>query len=331
MRFRGSAATLWCSVLAAVWLQGCAEGFVIPEEPDSGGIPIGEVAYVVQYEWEDVPAFHDLALVSGVLFAIQGDGQISAWFSDSAEGRENTSRTLPFPVVHAAQAYEQPVHLCAGPSNTLWVAFEEPPSLLQFTLSVSPPEPTGLLVRLAAQAVIGGITADLDSGYVYVADAVANTVSKFEPNDVGGQLLIDVATEGNGDGFVREPHGIFWFDDQLLVADTGKSWLQLLDADVPQAGRGQISGPEQDPLQLRDPVDVWVDAAGYFYVTDTSNNRVLQVEEDGQVREEVTQLDPLSAIAPISVVANRTQVWVPNAAENRLTVYQINTANEGAP
>ena len=144
-------------------------------------------------------------------------------------------------------------------------------------------------------------------------------------------VVLERFTQGNGDGFVREPRGIFWVNDQLLVADTGKSWLQLIDADVPGEGPGQLTGPTEAPLQLRNPLDVWVDAAGYFYVADAANNRILQVDEDGEVRENVTELDALAAVGPVSVVANRTQVWVPNAAENRLTVYQINTANEGAP
>lgn len=331
MRFRNVVSSLFQTVLVVLLWQGCSETFVIPDEPDHPGIPIGEVAYVVQYEWEDVPAFQDLALVGGILFAIQGDSLVSAWLSDAAEGRENGRFKLPFPIVYNGQAFSSPVHLCAGPGNTLWVAYKDPPALLQFDLSSSPPAPSGLLVRLRSDSDIGGITADLDSGFVYVADATANTITKYVADDLGGVALVVVASPGTGDGTVQEPRGIFWFADQLLVADTGKNWLQLLDADTPLMGPGQITGPDDKPLLLRDPRDVWVDAAGYFYVADTSNNRILQVTEEGIVREEVTQLDPVSALSPISVVANRTQVWVPNAAENRLTVYQINTASEDLP
>jgi len=331
MRCRSGREVLLGGIAAAALLQGCAEPFVIPDEPDSGDLPVGEVAYVVQYEWEDVPAFQDLALVSGILFAIQGDSLVSAWLSDSATGRENSRFSLPYPMQLGGTEYHQPVHLCGGPNNTLWVAFQQPPQVVQFSLASSPPTTTGNRVRLPATAVIGGLTADLDSGFVYVADALANRIGKYAADDTGGRLVVNVATEGNGDGFVREPHGIFWFDDQLLVADTGKSWLQLLDADTPQAGMGQISGPESDPLQLRNPLDVWVDAAGYYYVADTGNDRVVQIDEDGTVREIVTGLDPLATLAPRSMVANTTQVWVPNATDHRLTVYQINTASEGLP
>lgn len=331
MRVRSGREERWCALALAIVVTGCAESFVIPDEPDTGDVPVGEVAYVVQYEWENVPAFTDLALVNGILFAIQGDTLVSAWLSDTAEGRENSGFSLVYPVELNGRTYARPVQLCAGSGNTLWVAYQEPPAVLQFTLSASPPTPTGQYVRLAAASDIGGVAADLDSGFVYVADAAANTIGKFEASDSGGRRIVFVATEGNGDGFVREPHGIFWFDDQLLVADTGKSWLQLIDADVPQGGPGQISGPETNPLQLHSPLDVWVDAAGVYYVADTAKDRVLQVDDEGVVLEDVTLLDPLSALAPRSVVANRTQVWVPNAAEHRLTVYQINTASEGLP
>jgi sugar lactone lactonase YvrE len=331
MRLRNTVCSFLQAVLVTFLWQACSENFVIPDEPENPGIPIGEIAYVVQYEWVDVPAFQDLALIGGILFAIQGDSLVSAWLSDAAEGRQNDRFNLPFPVVHDGKAYSSPVHLCAGPANTIWVAYQDPPTVLQFDLGSSPPAPSGLLVRLRSDSDIGGITADLDSGFVYVADATANAITKYSADDAGGVAIRIIAEPGNGDGFVREPRGIFWFDDKLLVADTGKSWLQLLDADTPLLGQGQITGPEDDPLQLRDARDVWVDAAGYYYVADTANNRILQINEEGIVREEVTELDPVSALSPISVVANRTQVWVPNADEHRLTIYQINTAGEDLP
>ena len=76
-------------------------------------------------------------------------------------------------------------------------------------------------------------------------------------------------------------------------------------------------------------VDVWVDRAGLFYVAE--NGRVTQITTLGEIKEVVTETDPESALSPRTLVANTTQVWVPDDDRRRLTVYQINTAAEDLP
>ena len=306
-------------------LLGCSERIDLPPEPQAEGGPTGEIAYVVQYRWGDVPRFGDMVLTSGILYVIEDSTRVNAYLSNKATPVTNTF-SFPEPIVVDGTTLEWPVQLAAGAAKTLWVAFEAPDlRLVQFRIT-SPPEATGLWVRDRTSRRFGGIAADADSGFVYIADADHNTIVKYEPSTTGGRRVAVLASEGNGDHFVREPLGLYCFGDSLLVADSGKSWLQVLSADEPFAGRGQVQGPAGEPLVLHTPVDVWVDADGRYYVAE--QGRVLQIRPEGTIKEVVTDHDELAAVLPIAVVANTTQVWVADPLERRCTIYQINTVSE---
>ena len=306
-------------------LCGCSERLPLPPEPPTEGGPTGEIAYVVQYRWNDVPQFGDMVLTSGILYVIEDSTRVRAYYSNKATPATNTF-SFPDPIVVGGTTLGRPVQLAAGPAKTLWIAFQKPDlRLVQFHIE-SPPQPTGLWVRDPASRRFGGIAADADSGFVYVADPLSNTIVKYAPSTTGGRRVAVLATEGNGDHFVREPLGLYCYGDSLLVADSGKGWLQVLAADVPFAGRGQVQGPPEAPLVLHDPVDVWVDADGRYYVAE--QGRVLQIRTAGTIKEVVTEQDELAATAPAAVVANTTQVWVADPQGARCTIYQINTVGE---
>ncbi len=317
-------------VLLAV---GCGRRLDLPAEPVVPGTPTGQVAYVRQYLWENMPDLTDVVVTrGGILFGIVDSTQVNAYFSDTSVPRVNTSRNIPHPVTIAGQPAQRPVQICEGAGNTLWVAYLLPvATVAQFDIGVSPPALIAAgLVRDGGIVEFGGIAADPDSGFVYVADTFRSMIGKYAPASDGGRRVALLATAGNGDGFVQQPHGLYVFGDSLLVADTGKSWIQVLSADVPRAGR-QVAGPAETPLDLRSPLDVWVDRNGFFYVADTGNGRVLKLGKRGEVREVVTELDPGAPASPISLAANTTQVWVPDASTGRMIVYQINTTIEELP
>jgi DNA-binding beta-propeller fold protein YncE len=185
------------------------------------------------------------------------------------------------------------------------------------------------VVRLAARfGAFGAIAADDDSGFVYVADADSNQILKYAPSRTGGERVALLATVGTGDYYVKQPHGLFWFADSLLVADTGNDAIKVISADTPFAGRGLVTGPTGDPLQLADPLDVWVDMAGFFYVADTGNSRVVKLTPQGKIKEVVTEFDREAARAPSALAATNEQVWVVDPERRRLTIYRINTGEE---
>jgi DNA-binding beta-propeller fold protein YncE len=247
--------------------------------------------------------------------------------------RINPGRGIPEIAIVDGDTLRSPVRICEGADNTLWVAYRAPrPVLVQWDVAVVPPvRVTAGLVRDDSILSFGGIAADPDSGYVYVADAGRSRIGKYAPSAAGGSRITLLATQGNGDHFVQQPHGIFFFQDSLLVADTGKGWIQVLGADVPRSGRGQVTGPASSPLILLSPLDVWVDALGMFYVTDTGGARTLQLDPQGRIEEIVNEFDPEPAPAPNTLAATAEEVWVVDPDGGRLTIYRINTATEELP
>lgn len=313
---------------------GCGRRLDLPAEPEVAGTPTGQVTYVRRYLWENMPQLTDVVVTrDGILFGIVDSTRVNAYFSDNDMPRVNLSRNIPYPVTIAGQPALRPVQICEGAGSTLWVAYLLPvPTVAQFDVGGDSVRViTAGLVRDGGIVEIGGIAADPDSGFVYVSDTFQSTITKYAPAADGGRRVALIATAGNGDGFVQRPHGLYVFGDSLLVADTAKSWIQVLSADVPRTGRGQVAGPSEAPLDLRLPLDVWVDRDGFFYVADTGNNRVLKLGSAGDIREIVTETDPEAPAAPISLAANTTQVWVPDPITGRMIVYQINTDIEELP
>lgn len=317
------------ALLAAL---GCSTRLDLPQEPETTGNPGGEVAYVKKYLWEEMQPIADLVLTRGQsLYGVADSSAVLCWFSDTALPRLNPGRSIPLAVL-GGDTLRGPVRICEGSENTLWVAYRSPqPTIVQWDIAVTPPAVAVDWIRDANIGGFGGIAADPDSDFIYVADAEKSTIAKYAPSASGGHRVTVLATQGNGDFFVQQPGGLYYFSDSLLVADTGKSWLQVMHADVAGAGRGQVRGPADDPLQLRGPADVWVDASGYYYVAESDGARVLKLTREGAVKEIVTEYDPEAAEKPNTLAASDTEVWVVDPERSRLTIYQINTEDEELP
>jgi hypothetical protein len=322
------------ALVAVLWLAaaGCGSRLDLPQEPEAGGGPAGDLAFFPLYYWDDVGRVEDLVLVSGQLYGVVDSSRVRCWFSDAPLPRLNPGRSIP-PAALGADSLHVPVKICKGVGNTLWVAYRQPrPRVVQWNIGVVPPvQIEAGLVQLDTVVVFGGIAADTDSGFVYVSDNRASTISLYRPSATGGQRVSVLATPGTGDRFLTRPGGIYFFSDSLLVADTGGNRLQVIHARVPNSGRGEITGPIDNRLQLRSPLDVWVDGSGYYYVTDAGNGRVLQLSSAGIIREIVNQYDPQGANTPNTVVATGSRVWAVDPDARRLTIYELNDIGEELP
>ncbi len=150
---------------------------------------------------------------------------------------------------------------------------------------------------------------------------------------VGGQWRRDptyVILDGTGFGSTKDPRGMQWADAQgpaLTFADRGNDQVQKFGDPAGGASSYKLdfggSGP--DSMLLSQPVDVAVDSAGYLYMVDAGNSRVLRYDPDGRFVQRVDWnvgevLVPLTG--PVSVAADNRQVYIANRGAAEVLRYR---------
>jgi hypothetical protein len=138
-----------------------------------------------------------------------------------------------------------------------------------------------------------------------------------------------VTEQGTGIGTVQNAHAIAWNDGMMYVTDTGKDWVQKLDATRKNYGLFKVDGTEADSAAtpFRGPQGVAADGQGYFYVVDTGNRRVLRYTVDGAFDQVVNQVGPDGMLAPVSASAGLVQsslyLYVADPTAHLINVYRF--------
>jgi hypothetical protein len=144
-----------------------------------------------------------------------------------------------------------------------------------------------------------------------------------------------VLFDGTGMGSAKDPRGMQWADPQgraLYFADLGNNQVQRYGD--PSSGASSFKlyfgGAGTDYAQLNQPVDVAVDSAGYVYVMDAGNLRVLRYDPDGNFVQRVDRTPdndlppnprpPLDL--PVSVAADNRQVYIANRGAGEVLRYR---------
>ena len=127
-----------------------------------------------------------------------------------------------------------------------------------------------------------------------------------------------VLLDGTGLGSAKDPRGMQWADPQgpaLYFADLGNDQAQRYGDPVagPLSFKLRLGGSGPDSMLLSQPVDVAVDSAGYVYVADAGNLRVLRYDSDGNFVQRVDWnvgevKEPLAR--PVAVAADNRQVYI---------------------
>lgn len=94
------------------------------------------------------------------------------------------------------------------------------------------------------------------SGEIFVSDGYGNRrIHKF---DERGNLILSWGEEGSGHGQFALPHGIFFYNDRVYVADRENHRIQIFDTN------GNFI--EQWKSDFNMPCDVFIDSDGFAYI-----------------------------------------------------------------
>lgn len=118
---------------------------------------------------------------------------------------------------------------------------------------------------------------------------------------------------------IVKPYGLAVQKGRIFVCDAGIAGLEVMDLKeksfnvfIPK-GRGQ----------LKTPVNCSVDASGMLYVADPSRRQIVIFDSIGQYVDAFG--DTTANAKPTDVAVLGDKIWVPDAAHNKVNVYQKNT------
>lgn len=138
-----------------------------------------------------------------------------------------------------------------------------------------------------------------------------------------------IVEEGSGAGTLNDPRGLYWTGSNVLggpglfAADFGKDWVQKLSDATSSTGLYRIEA--DSTTSLNRPVDVTADRAGFVYVADTGNQRVLRYDPYGEFIQRV-DVEPDSygqrLLGPVAVAADDSLVYVSDGPALKVVRYQ---------
>jgi hypothetical protein len=135
--------------------------------------------------------------------------------------------------------------------------------------------------------------------------------------------------EGTGFGSTKDPRGMQWSSPDgpaLYFADHGNNQVQKYadPSGFASSFKLDIGGAGQDSMLLSEPVDVAVDSAGFVYLVDAGNLRVLRYDPDGNFVQRVDRNPddvgpPLTS--PVAVAADNRQVYIADRGAGEVLRY----------
>ncbi len=308
------AARLLLAVALAILPLACGMQMDLPPQPQHPPITPEPGTYNLKTVWT-LPEPSDLAVFGLYLFVIEEQTRIGAYYTT------RYSPTVP-PMVSEFTGLLAPVQIALAKRDSLFVVVADSGDMhckIYYWLGGAP-----LASFIDSSWVeFSGLAADGDLN-IYVADAARDTIRSY---DRWGHPLRVVSDYGTGSGYVIDPHGLAHNGELLVVADTGKNWVQRLEPDTTSVPAILEPIGREEGLLL-EPLDVAVDRHGEFiYVADTGHDRVLKFLTTGAFRDTVYSpqkiaLDP-PLRAPGHVCSEDSLVFVSDPAENRVLLLEL--------
>ncbi|NNE09051.1 MAG: hypothetical protein HKN20_10875 [Gemmatimonadetes bacterium] len=147
--------------------------------------------------------------------------------------------------------------------------------------------------------------------------------------DETGQFDFEAVGTGTGFGFGVDISDFTVSEDFLGFIDADQDRVKFTDPDVEYGGFDAIDGTDAvedgTPSQelVLDPGGVATDPSGFLYISDTGNGRILKYRPDLTFQTRVDQNAPGLAVAPTTIAATDTLVYVYDQAEEKLVLFEF--------
>lgn len=312
LRSREAFALLAASAVALA--AACGNRTELPQETKGGSIPATNT-YNVKQVWAGFAGASDVLLTSGsqVFVAFPDSNAVRGYYRSSPDPRPN-GVVIPG---------ERPTFLAEIAGRELAIAEQDPVRGGRVRIV-----DLRSLAEVAAftdtsWVLIGGIAAD-DSSRIYVSDREQNMIRKYARS---GELLLTVADAGAGAGYVDRPGGLDWRGGRLLVADTGKNWVQALDPTQPNTAEFFLTGSDNPLGPFQGVADVAGDEEDNVYIADLALGAVVKYSGDPAYDQRVDENAPAGSnghlTLPIALSANATLVFVLDGDTGKIVTFEL--------
>jgi len=293
---------------------GCGQRLDLPEQPAAVFVTPEPGTYNLKAVWE-LPAPSAVAVAGLYLFVIESSQRVGIYYS---------TRSYPARPTLASEFADlgAPVHLAVVKRDSTFLVVADSADMRLKIFYWLGGEPLYSFGDSLWQS-FSGLAVDTDL-HIYVADAARDVVLAY---DRWGRRLHTVTDRGTGSGYVIAPHGLASSGEVLVVADTGKHWVQCLRPDTSNVAIGLEPIGLEEGLLLG-PAGVAVDPSGeHIYVADTGHGRVLKFQLDGAFADTVYSPSKIALEPPLTQVrhlcARDSLVYVADPVTNRLALFQL--------
>jgi hypothetical protein len=136
-----------------------------------------------------------------------------------------------------------------------------------------------------------------------------------------------VVFDGTGSSSVSDPRGIYWSRtgvNPLFIADRGNNQVKGVSTAEVGVSIVRVDG-QATGANLNHPESVTSDLAGFFYMVDRDNKRVLRYDLSGEYIQRVdveTNADALPLLDPISIAVDDSLAYVADRGRNEVVRYR---------
>ena len=159
---------------------------------------------------------------------------------------------------------------------------------------------------------------------LFFSSETNNSVFKTLKNNQKTEI-IEFATYGRGNGYVRSPQDIQVWNNQLIVLDRDNYHCQFFDI-CSLMYLGQIGKKGTEDLSL-DFAGGMFCADDLLYVADTNNDRVLEFDLNTNAAKVILSRDfePGNLSRPVGIVANNSKLFVCDRDNSAVQVFDYNS------